>query len=303
MKISGLTRATTAFGIGLVLSAIVIWWAAAPVLRAQTMTGRVRVPQDSRVQVFGGTEIGVGLQEVDATDVTRLKLPSASGALVSSVRSDGPAAQAGFKVNDVVVSFDGQTVRSAKQLTRMIYETPDGREVEATVLRDGAKVNLKVAPAAADVMSRLFSSNGSMQPFQFSNPNGNGFIFAQPFLNDRFAERFGTSGSGNDFFGNSPRRLGVEVQELTGQLGDYFGTKEGVLVTTVDENTPAKTAGLKPGDVITKVNNRPVTSADELRRRITGAEGDVTITFYRDRKEMAMTVKLSGGETPRTIIK
>jgi S1-C subfamily serine protease len=185
----------------------------------------------------------------------------------------------------------------------LIDETPDGREVEATVLRGGARVNLKVAPAASDAFTSLFSSGGPLQQFQWASPgSGNGFVFGQPFPGDRFAERFGTLGGG-DFFPNNTRRLGVEVQELTGQLGDYFGTKEGVLVTSVEEGTPAKTAGLKGGDVITKVNNRAVTSPDELRRRITSAEGDATITFYRDKKEMAMTVKLGSGETPKTIIK
>ncbi len=298
MKISG-SRAMTAAGLLIVLAAIVLWLAAAPVMHAQA--GRVLAPQDSRVQVFGGNEIGVSLQDIDPSDVTRLKLPSASGALVSAVRSDGPAARAGFKVGDVVVSFDGQSVRGAKQLTRMIDETPDGREVEAIVLRDGARVNLKVAPSVSDTLNRLFSANGPLQQFQFSGPNGNGFVFGQPFLNDKFFDRLGAGGG--DAFGNDTPRLGVEVQELSGQLGDYFGTKEGVLITTVDEGTPAKKAGLKAGDVITKVNNRAVTSPDQLRRLITGVSGDVTITFYRDRKEMAMTVKLDGGDAPRTIIK
>ena len=297
MKISG-SRAMTAAGLLIVLTAIVMWLVAAPVTHAQA--GRVLTPQDTRV-VFGGNEIGVSLQDLDPSDVTRLKLPAASGALVSAVRSDGPAARAGFKVGDVVVSFDGQTVRGAKQLTRMIDETPNGREVEAIVLRDGARVNLKVAPSASDTLNRLFSSNGPLQQFQFSGPNGNGFVFGQPFLNDRFFDRLGAGGG--DFFSNDTPRLGVEVQELSGQLGDYFGTKEGVLITTVDEGTPAKKAGLKAGDVITKVNNRAVTSPNQLRQLITGVSGDVTITFYRDRKEMAMTVKLDGGDAPRTIIK
>jgi serine protease Do len=240
--------------------------------------------------VFGGRSIGVSVSDVDAAIASRQKLTSENGAVVNQVRTNGPAAKAGLKVDDVIVAFDGETVRSARQFSRLVDETPDGREVSMTVVRDAARVNLKVTPEMSDGFPSLFSGNGSLQGFQFSTPNW--AVSPQPFLGDRLL----------DFSDRSNSRLGVDVQELTGQLGDFFGTKDGVLVTGVLDGTPAKAAGMKAGDVITKVNGRPVLNADDLRRRITGAAGDATITFFRDRKEQALTVKLDGG-TPREIIK
>jgi serine protease Do len=277
----------TAVGLALAAIGVVGWFVAAPAAGGQDV--RVRPLQDSRSQLFGQGGIGVTIQDVEPADVTRLKLPTAAGALVTAVRPGGPAERAGIKVGDVIVMFDGQAVRSVKQFSRMVDETPSGREANAMVMRDGARVDLKVTPVASDSWT-AFSSTGPLQHFQFSGPQP--FTFAQPFFRDHF-DALGTGGSG---------RLGVEVQELTGQLGDYFGAKEGVLVTSVDEGTPAKTAGLKVGDVITKFNAFRVLSVDELRRRVTGATGEVTLTIVRDKKEQTLTVKLDG-TAPRTIIR
>ena len=83
---------------------------------------------------------------------------------------------------------------------------------------------------------------------------------------------------------------GVGVQDLTGQLPEYFGTKDGVLVTSVDESTPARTAGLKAGDVVTKINGEPVRDSSEFRRRWAAASGEVTMTIMRDRKELTLKI-------------
>jgi S1-C subfamily serine protease len=95
-------------------------------------------------------------------------------------------------------------------------------------------------------------------------------------------------------------RLGVGVQEMTDQLAGYFGATDGVLVTSVEDETPAKAAGIQAGDVITKVDGEAVGTALELRRRLDRASGEVTITLIRDRREQ--TVKADLGERdPRTV--
>jgi S1-C subfamily serine protease len=103
------------------------------------------------------------------------------------------------------------------------------------------------------------------------------------------------------FFGRN--RLGADVQELTGQLGEYFGASSGVLVTSVEDNTPGKTAGLKAGDVITKINGTTVSSPNELQRLLSTATGEVTITVVRDKREQTLKTKMEDGpvEAPRVI--
>jgi serine protease Do len=93
------------------------------------------------------------------------------------------------------------------------------------------------------------------------------------------------------------------VQSLTEQLGQFFGTTTGVLVANVDDDSPAKTAGLKAGDVITKVDGRAVRDANDLSRFIGQASSEVTLTIVRDRREQTVKATLSRDARPRTIIK
>ena len=83
------------------------------------------------------------------------------GAVVRDVHRDSPAASAGFADGDVIVEFDGERVRSASQLTRLVRETPAGRIVGATVMRDGRRVELEVTPEtrAAVSLSALTCDN------------------------------------------------------------------------------------------------------------------------------------------------
>src|SRR5439155_838197 len=126
-----------------------------------------------------------------------------------------------------------------------------------------------------DLDAGLSRLNDRFQIFNFDN-----FSFALPQLDGR-------------------GRLGVTLEELTPQLATYFGAKDGVLIASVREDSQASRAGLKAGDVITKVNNEPVGSRDDLMRLLRDVKdgGDVTIGIVRDKKESTVTVKL---ETRRT---
>jgi S1-C subfamily serine protease len=92
-------------------------------------------------------------------------------------------------------------------------------------------------------------------------------------------------------------RLGVQVHDLTAQLGEYFGTTSGVLVASVADNTPAQAAGLRAGDVITRVNGETVRDGAELRQRTANASGTTTITVVRDRREQTLSVELPARAT------
>jgi len=87
-------------------------------------------------------------------------------------------------------------------------------------------------------------------------------------------------------------RLGLQTQDLTTQLGEYFGASDGVLVTAVGENTAARTAGLKAGDVITKVDGEAVQDTAALRQRLAGKTGMVALTVVRDKSERTINVEM-----------
>ena len=97
---------------------------------------------------MGGSRVGMVVRDVETADVTKEKLAGMAGAVVIEVsrraRPRRPASRAG----DVVTSFDGERVRSARQLERLVEETPAGRTVKVALQRAGAPVTLDVTPEA-----------------------------------------------------------------------------------------------------------------------------------------------------------
>jgi len=220
-----------------------------------------------------GPEIGVRI--VDA---------SAGGAVVEEVQPDSPAEKAGLRQKDVIVEFDGERVRSARQFSRLVEETPPGRTVKATIERDGQRRDVQITPAEGRRSGVQRDGDGIRAFGDFDQLRELG----------RLSERFAPFNFNFDFPGVlSGRRLGVGVSELTDQLAQYFGARDGVLVTSVTDGSAASRAGLKAGDVITSINGRPVRSREDLVRELRDATGDdVTIGIVRDRKETTVTAKI-----------
>jgi serine protease Do len=243
----------------------------------------------------GASEIGVQVRDVAEADVAKEKLPGASGVVVEDVTADGPAAAAGIKAGDVIVEFDGERVRSTRQLARLVEETPAGRKVQASVMRDGQRVPVSVEPRSStasaftyrlpDVLARITPPAPPVAPNPPAPPAPRIRPGSPDVLRPFFFEEFG---------GRGTARLGIIASELQPQLAEYFGTKSGVLVGSVTANSAAAKAGLHAGDVITTVNGQDVSSPSELRERISDLEddADVTIGIVREKKPMTLKGKL-----------
>lgn len=210
------------------------------------------------------------------------------GALVTRVYSGTPADRAGAREGDIVVEFDRERVRSATQLTRLIRETPAGRTVPMVVLRDTRRMDLRITPEAGS--SRSFQSpmpqfrDGPMQPP--SNPR----VIPDLPSSRRYDVPPDLQTPG---LPGTPR-LGIGVTELTPQLAEYFGTKDGVLISTVDDGSPASRAGLKAGDIIASIDGQPVVHSNDVSRVVRSKRlGDhVAVGIVRDHKSQTITVTL-----------
>ncbi len=225
-----------------------------------------------------GSSIGVTVREAGTDDVEQAKLGEPHGAVIQSVTPDSPAARAGFQAGDIVVEFDGERVRGVQHFTRLVQETPPRRTVEAIVVRGTARQTLRVEPEAAGSFTadRLRSAvPRRIIPELRENFN---FDLSPDLLRRR--ELLG-----------GPSTLGISVTDLTPQLAEYFGVEDGVLVASVLAGTPAATAGLRAGDVLTAIGGERVRTAAEVIaavRRVQPGEG-VDIGVTRDRK--ALTLK------------
>lgn len=234
----------------------------------------------------GGSYLGVYIEEVDAATVERLKLEAERGARVSDVTEDGPASKAGIRDDDVIVAWNGSSVESAAQLRRLVGETPAGREVKLTVVRDGKHLELPVEIADRPGISGSWTvrtpAPGAIAELEgrLRGPEMRGRVFA-------------LMGGG---------RLGVGVQALGDQLGAYFGLegRNGVLVTTVREDSPAAKGGLKAGDVILAFGDEEVEGPGDLVEAVAEAEqGPAAVRVLRDRKERTVNVELPEATGPR----
>ena len=231
-----------------------------------------------------GAQLGVRVGDVDAKDP--------AGARIDEVTPDSPAEKAGLKEGDVVVEYDGERVRSARQFTRLVQETPDGRSVKIAVMRNGQKQTVDATPENRVVWDfgfdpdrlrddierglREFGIEPPMFDFRYDDRGPRRFEYRLP-------ERVMPSRG----------RLGVTVQSLTPELEEYFGARNGgVLVSSVAQNSAAAAAGLKPGDVITAINGRPLNDSGDLTRELSDLSGEVTIAVLRDKKEITLKATL-----------
>jgi serine protease Do len=238
---------------------------------------------------IAGSTVGIRLSDVTADQVKSLKLSKAEGAIVESVNTQSPAAAAGIRAKDVIVEFDGEHVRSARHLTRLVSETPAGREVGVVVMRDGRKTELHVKPEAGTWLNPQFG--GMIDPQQMRD----------------LGEQVGRAARDmsrnlSDMAGMSPRaRLGASIQQITPELAEYFGVKSGVLVASVQKDSAAEKAGLKAGDVITAVDGHSVATPGELIAALPTGDGshDVNLTVTRDKKELKLKATLEAAPRER----
>jgi serine protease Do len=260
---------------------------AGPLLYAQSSDSRTwdenlpLVVELAQNAMFGDGEgqIGVSVRDVDETDLKGGK--AASGVVIEEVQTDSPAQKAGFRAGDVVVEFDGERVRSMRQFIRLVQESPSGRQIATVVMRDGQRVTLNVQPR-----------EGGAFGFKYFNGLENFKVQTLPKLAAR--PQFKMFPEGFEGLIGMPGRLGITIDDLSSQLAEYFGTKDGVLVTSVTDNSNASRAGVKAGDVITSLNGETITSAADLRTRSQRLDGgeEFTVGVIRDKRPMTLKGKV-----------
>lgn len=245
-------------------------------------------PETQQITIFDGDEgpswLGIETQEVTAENAKELKLPAERGVLVAGVTKDSPAAKAGLKENDVITEVNGQRVEGAAQFRRMIHEIPAGRSAQLTVWRDGRAQTLSATLGKAEERHSTWM-NATPGAFAFRMPEMQ--IPEMPSID--LGEGMGVLAGGHP-------RLGIDAEDIGGQLGSFFGAPdgEGILVRSVNSGSPAEKAGLKAGDVITSFNGERVRSLGDLREKLAAQHESTTakIGLLRNKSEVTVSVEL-----------
>jgi len=228
----------------------------------------------------GGGEssyLGVDIADVSAERLSELKLKEEHGAEVTMVDQDAPAGKAGLHEHDVIVSVNGTAVESAAQLRRMIKETPPGRVVNLGISRDGQPLSVKVQLADRH-KSMAWEPKIHPEMPKVQIPNMPDFDLPVSVV-----------------IVHSSARSGLMVENMTPQLGEFFGVKggNGVLVRSVEKGSRGDKAGFRAGDVIVKVNNQAVHDSSDFTHALRSSQGSsASVILIRDKKEQKLTLPL-----------
>lgn len=230
----------------------------------------------------GGTTsyLGVDVADVTTDRLGALKLKEEKGAEVTMVDQDAPAGKAGLREHDVILSINGNSVESAAQLRRMIHETPSGRVITLGLSRDGQPLSVKVQLGDRHKEISMFSKS---KDFPVVVPNIDVHV---PEIDIPAINMVVVSQS---------VRSGLTVENISPQLGEFFGVKSGngVLVRSVEKGSRADKAGFRAGDVIIKVNDQPVHDTSDFTHAVRSRNGKpANIGVMRDRKEQNLTLTL-----------
>jgi serine protease Do len=176
--------------------------------------------------------LGVVIQEVNRDLAESFGLGRPHGALVTRVLDDSPAQSAGVREGDVIVRFNGTPIDLSSELPHVVGRVPVGSRSKLTVVRDGKEITLDVT--VGELAEREQPDTASS-----SSPA------ASP-----------------------PSRIGLAVEPLSDQLAERLGISGGVSVVTAEG--PAADAGIRPGDVITRLNNREIASTETFEEIANG---------------------------------
>lgn len=265
--------------LGVAIFSLPLLQAAQPQPQPQTSVNPI---PGSHFYAAGHPYLGVDIRDITPDRVAALKLKTERGVEVTMVDQDAPAGKAGIREHDVIVDFNGSAVESEEQLRRLIRETPAGRTVSLGISRDGnpLKINVELADYNKVVGKNHGITIAPLPPL--------------PEVGD-FGNRFDVPGS-IYVLRNTSAALGVQTENLTSQLGDFFGVKngEGVLVRSVEKGSPAEKGGLKAGDVIVRIGEEKLSDRSDLTRlmRKYRTGGKLNVGVVRDKHEQNLTVDL-----------
>ena len=221
-----------------------------------------------------GSYLGIGVAEITQERARALNLREEYGVEITRVEEESPAAKAGIKQGDVVLEYNGQRVEGVEQFMRIVRETPPGRDVRLSVHRNGATQQIAVRTASRRTWLTSRYGEHAVEIPRIELPD------------IRIPDLPRAVMSWRSSF------LGIDAESLDTQLAEYFGVKEGVLVRSVAKGSPAEKAGLRAGDVIVRVEEKPVSTPGEVSVAVRSARAkkSVSISAVRDKKEMSVSL-------------
>ncbi len=196
--------------------------------------------------------LGVVVQTVTPELAKSFGLEEGKGALIADIEKDGPADKGGIQSGDIIIKFDGKTVKEMSDLPLMVAETPVGKKVNVVVLRNGKEKNITV-------------KIGELEEKQVA------------VTEEKEKEKMGLT----------VRQLTPELANMYG-----ISEQQGVIITQVAPGSPADEAGLRQGDVIKEVNRTAIKTINDYLKAIEEKKGEnILLLLKRGRTSLWVVVK------------
>ena len=201
--------------------------------------------------------IGVSIQSVTPEIAESFGMKEPKGALVSDVVPGGPAEKSGIKRGDIILAFNGKTVRTSSELPFIVAQTSIGKTAEVTVLRGGKEMGLKVTVEELTEQRAAASS-------QMESPETN---------------------------------LGMQIAPITPEIQNELGIRDkaGLVVINVAPGSPADDGGIQPGDILKEINHRPVKSVSDYNDALGKTERNkpILLLMKRGGQTFYVSIKIS----------
>ncbi|MGI8654994.1 MAG: Do family serine endopeptidase [Pyrinomonadaceae bacterium] len=196
--------------------------------------------------------LGVGIQAITPDIASSLNLKDTRGVLINQVEQGTPAERAGVKQGDIVTALNGTAIADDNAFRNQVARTQPGTDIQLTILRGGREQQLRAT------------------------------------LTELAVKNTGDDQSGKDENGSNSDtgKLGLGVQPLTPEIAQQLnlrGVTQGLVVGSVDPNSPAAEAGIQQGDVILQANGQPVRSIDDLRAAVNRSGSRPTLLLINRR--------------------
>jgi serine protease Do len=187
--------------------------------------------------------LGVSVQDIDDALAEYFNLPDKEGVIIAKILPDSPAQKGGLKEGDIIRRFDGKNVKDLKSLLRIVSRTEVGKNVTIRAVRDRQEI-----PVTVKIGER---------PSEIQDDAG-----------EPEAEK---------------SWRGLEIANITADIARRYRIDQisGIIVTNVESGTPAHEAGIEPGDIIDRINNKPLNNADEFYSTVSSIKGDALIRTSR----------------------
>jgi len=216
---------------------------------------------------------------------------------IVEVQAKSPAELAKFKEGDILRKIDGKDIHSGEAMFSEIRSRRPSQDITVRIERNGKPMDIKVklGEYTEEEAKRELSLSFPMlfPPYESRPPDMPRIDIPRILVKPK-------TGPGSKFAWEKRKFIGVSLQELKKEQADFFGIKDGagLFVWEFTEDSPAKKAGLKIGDVILKVDGKKVETVDELSEIIQNKKkGDkVKIEFVRDKKTMSLEVEIAEEE-------